>query len=246
MAFADHRTSFRFVNKREVVQTAVCAPIWCCPVEDVRRPLMLNDTIWMEDFMDDFLYNLRRESDKRNRRQSGQQQYRGPDRRGMKDQRRGYPRRNEAMEQLSEVLPEIKSLLETVAENQKKFAENEKRKTLVLENIAASLRLMSGNTQPVEAVVDEVAPVEETVAAIEQTDNSEDEPDEASHEAADAEDAEENPPRSKREDVRKIALELRDQGKTYKEIAQYLDDKQIPTFSGKGGWHAPTIHKLCK
>ena len=46
--------------------------------------------------------------------------------------------------------------------------------------------------------------------------------------------------------IRKIALSLREQGKTYKEIAQYLDDNKIPTFSGKGGWHAPTIHKLCK
>jgi len=62
----------------------------------------------------------------------------------------------------------------------------------------------------------------------------------------DSEDSEEEPARSTHEEIRKIAMELRDQGKTYKEIAQHLDDEKIPTFSGKGGWHAPTIHKLCK
>jgi hypothetical protein len=54
------------------------------------------------------------------------------------------------------------------------------------------------------------------------------------------------PLRSEKGDVRKLALSLRDKGMTFKEIAKYLDDEKVPTFSGKGGWHAPTIHKLCK
>ncbi len=207
--------------------------------------------------MDDFLYNLRRETDKRNRRQQGgQQQYRGPDRRGMKDQRRNFPRRNDASEQLAELLPEIKSLLETLNENQKKLVATEKRKTMTLENIAASLRMMSGNDQAIEAVAEEIAPVDPVEAQSEESDTaeaiSESQPDEESFEPdtesikPDAEDSQEELPRSNREDIRKIALELREKGKTYKEIAQYLDDENIPTFSGKGGWHAPTIHKLCK
>jgi hypothetical protein len=68
----------------------------------------------------------------------------------------------------------------------------------------------------------------------------------AEEEEAEEEETDEAPLRSSREEIRKIALALRDQGKTYKEIAQHLDDENIPTFSGKGGWHAPTIHKLCK
>jgi hypothetical protein len=213
--------------------------------------------------MDDFLYNLRRDTDKRNRRQGGQQNYRGPDRRGPKDQRRGYHRRNEAMDQLTELLPEIKSLLETVGENQKQLIADEKRKTMVLENIAASLRMMSGNTQPPEAPDEEFEPVEAAAADAPEatisktavdvdTDKTSFDPaveaatDETSIETTDTDTSEEAPKRSKREDVRKIALELRDKGMTYKQIAQYLDDEKIPTFSGKGGWHAPTIHKLCK
>jgi len=198
-------------------------------------------------FMDDFLYNLRRETDKRNRRQSGQQQYRGPDRRGAKDPRRGFPRRNDPT---AELLPEIKALLETLNENQKKLISNEKRKTLALENIAASLRMMSGNNQPIEEPEEETAAdAAETAGQTSGAEASEaayeDETAEAEVEE-DTEDASETPLRSSREEIRKIALGLRDQGKTYKEIAQYLDDEKIPTFSGKGGWHAPTIHKLCK
>jgi len=39
---------------------------------------------------------------------------------------------------------------------------------------------------------------------------------------------------------------MRDQGATFATIAQYLRDKGIPTFSGRGQWHAQTIHRLCK
>jgi hypothetical protein len=204
--------------------------------------------------MDDFLYNLRRDTDKRNRRQSGQQQYRGPDRRGPKDPRRNFNRRNENTEQLSELLPEIKSLLETMNENQKQLLDSEKKKQLALENIAASLRLMSGNSQSIEVAEAEEAPVvqaaeapmedpvesdcEEEMAAADENTGEE--------EAGEDETSSDSLPRSSREEIRKIALALREQGKTYKEIAQHLDEEQIPTFSGKGGWHAPTIHKLCK
>jgi histone H3/H4 len=201
--------------------------------------------------MDDFLYNLRRETDKRNRRQGGgQQQYRGPDRRGGKDQRKGFTKRHDAT---AELLPEIKSILETISENQKQLVENDKRKTLALENIAASLRVMSGNNEPIEMPeaadtpsepAAAVQPAEKTDAVAAET-TSEEEP-EAVEATVEEGDAEEAPVRSSREEIRKIALELRDQGKTYKEIAQHLDDEKIPTFSGKGGWHAPTIHKLCK
>ena len=39
---------------------------------------------------------------------------------------------------------------------------------------------------------------------------------------------------------------LRDKGATFAQIADHLTQKGIPTFSGKGQWHAQTIHRLCK
>ena len=206
--------------------------------------------------MDDFLYNLRRESDKRNRRQTGQQQYRGPDRRGPKDPRRGFPRRNEAADQqlqdtLATIVPEIKMLLEAFGENQKQLLANDTRKTRVLEDIAASLRALSGKQSPLEIEAEIPAPVKQFMDDDPEVFEASEEaievvPEEAASFEDDADQLEEKPLRSTHEEVRKIALSLREQGKTYKEIAQYLDDEKIPTFSGKGGWHAPTIHKLCK
>lgn len=39
---------------------------------------------------------------------------------------------------------------------------------------------------------------------------------------------------------------LRKHGATFDEIAKTLMEKGIPTFSGRGDWHAQTIHRLCK
>ena len=39
---------------------------------------------------------------------------------------------------------------------------------------------------------------------------------------------------------------LRDKNSTYDEIALYLTENDFPTFSGRGKWHAQTIHRLCQ
>ncbi len=39
---------------------------------------------------------------------------------------------------------------------------------------------------------------------------------------------------------------LREKGATFSQIAAYLTQKGMPTFSGKGQWHAQTIHRLCR
>lgn len=41
-------------------------------------------------------------------------------------------------------------------------------------------------------------------------------------------------------------MELRDKGATYNEIADYLTNNNYTTFSGRGKWHAQTIHRLCQ
>ncbi len=49
-----------------------------------------------------------------------------------------------------------------------------------------------------------------------------------------------------KDDIISIINKMRDQGATFSMIAEYLSDKGIPTFSGRGDWHAQTIHRLCK
>ncbi|TWI72245.1 recombinase [Desulfobotulus alkaliphilus] len=49
----------------------------------------------------------------------------------------------------------------------------------------------------------------------------------------------------KKEIIKKIRS-LREQGYTYDQIAEYLENNRVPTFSNKGKWHAQTIHRLCR
>ncbi len=49
-----------------------------------------------------------------------------------------------------------------------------------------------------------------------------------------------------KDDILSMIQNMRDQGATYAVIAEYLREKGIPTFSGRGSWHAQTIHRLCR
>ncbi len=48
-----------------------------------------------------------------------------------------------------------------------------------------------------------------------------------------------------REAVMNIIYTMRDEGVTFGEIAAHLVELNQPTFSGRGEWHAQTIHRLC-
>ncbi|HKL81842.1 MAG TPA: hypothetical protein VJ879_04940, partial [Desulfobacter sp.] len=49
-----------------------------------------------------------------------------------------------------------------------------------------------------------------------------------------------------KDDIISTINRMRDQGATFAMIAEFLSEKGIPTFSGRGDWHAQTIHRLCK
>jgi len=44
--------------------------------------------------------------------------------------------------------------------------------------------------------------------------------------------------------VVKIITEMRAKGETLEQIATYLDKEKISTFSGRGEWHAQTVHRI--
>jgi len=48
-----------------------------------------------------------------------------------------------------------------------------------------------------------------------------------------------------RDEVMEIVHTMRDNGATYDDVAQHLIKLGQPTFSGRGEWHAQTIHRLC-
>ncbi len=49
-----------------------------------------------------------------------------------------------------------------------------------------------------------------------------------------------------KDEIMSLIQAMRDEGATFSRIADYLKEKSIPTFSGRGDWHAQTIHRLCK
>ncbi len=49
---------------------------------------------------------------------------------------------------------------------------------------------------------------------------------------------------SHHQEVKKIILKMREKGETFERIVEYLEKKGIPTFTGRGKWHAQTVHRL--
>lgn len=50
---------------------------------------------------------------------------------------------------------------------------------------------------------------------------------------------------SRKQELLDLINKLRDEDNmTYEEVADYLTKNNIPTFSGRGRWHAQTIHRL--
>jgi hypothetical protein len=48
-----------------------------------------------------------------------------------------------------------------------------------------------------------------------------------------------------RDEIMEIINSMRAEGATYDQVAKRLIDLGQPTFSGRGEWHAQTIHRLC-
>ncbi len=48
-----------------------------------------------------------------------------------------------------------------------------------------------------------------------------------------------------RDEVLKIVNGMREKGATFDQVAQHLVELGQPTFSGRGDWHAQTVHRLC-
>lgn len=209
--------------------------------------------------MNEFLKNLR--SGKDNRQHSGSRNfsdghfYPQQDRRSGGDRRR-EPRggsrnsNNNSSDQLittiTELMPHLHDLIERAVENQTRIAvtyermlEIEERKLQLLESCVDPLNhfLEAGFVPaPQIHVVPTSAPTATATVAespqmtrLEELDTT----------------YTENPARE-REIIIQMIKKMRKKGATYDQIARHLEKENIATFSGKGKWHAQTIHRLCK
>ncbi len=146
------------------------------------------------------------------------------------------PPKDDFVTGLEELIPALKVLLETLANNQEELFGLKQRNATNMEIMAsafAEIALALGGSMDTQLVVDSIPekpkkkePAEGiTVADLEK---------EGMQSAA-----------GQKREVIKLMKKLRKKGGTYKEIAGFLNEKGIPTFSNNGKWHAQTIHRLC-
>lgn len=158
------------------------------------------------------------------------------------DKKQFRPRHNHNEPAISEeTLIAIKDSLESIAANQEAgliFAERraiaEERKADAFEFIAANIGNISLGKQE-----DSMTEIQEDaeVSVIQETVSTEVQPTAASDDSA---------PVLSKDETLKLIFKMRDDGSTYNEIASHLVSLNLPTFSGRGKWHAQTIHRLCQ
>ncbi len=181
--------------------------------------------------MNDFLKNLRQrekqQAERNNRRPYNNPQYRGNDKGNGK---KVVAPKLENVERLaglmSDSLPELMVVMTRMAEAGERRAEAETRKADAIERVATNLESLLRMTEAVESRLNadtarkavEIPPLPPAV----------------------------RPPKADRDKVLAVIETMRSEGATYGQIADHLESEHIPTFSGKGKWHAQTIHRICQ
>lgn len=157
--------------------------------------------------------------------QSGNSNTKQPDRSGM-----------DLISRLDEIIPALKSLLENMAEQQDELFELKQRNAANMDVIAAAfheIAIALGGSS-----VAAVTPPREEPRVEPQSGQS-------GLNVAELEKEGMQSAASQKREIIKLMKKLRKKGGTYKEIAAFLNEKEIPTFSNNGKWHAQTIHRLC-
>lgn len=175
--------------------------------------------------MNDFLHNLRSGKMKRSekyRRSYGNHKNAGYERRKTKD----YKNELHGKAKDTEVLNEIKQIITGIAESQKRIADaqerkakSEEHKTEIMDSLFESLKhLVSAESR----VTDDKSVNSNLKLAPEVTF-----------------------PKTDKKKTLELIHNMRKDGMSYEKIANFLDTKKIPTFSGRGKWRGQTIHRLC-
>ncbi len=205
--------------------------------------------------MNDFLQSIRNGNySKDNRQRYNQQKPRrnydngnGNYNRGNTNERKFRPKNDTPIN--DETLKSIKSALETIALNQTSAIEIASRRAEAEERKAAAFEFIASNFGDFTPAKPEKV---ETVATIvkSETEIIHEEPKEKVPEQASLKSYEiiKNAPNTEmnKDEVLAMILSMRNDGSTYNEIASHLVSLDLPTFSGRGKWHAQTIHRLCQ
>lgn len=162
------------------------------------------------------------------------------------DRRNGNDRRNEQVQtqgkptsslyaKIEDFLPTLQTLLETITENQQSLIDLKKKQAVSGEEMASAFKTIAAALQALQTPGSKPLPV-----TTKESDESQ-----SSLTVEELEKTEMKSSADEKRDIIRIMKKLRKKGGTYKEIAHFLNENKIPTFSNKGHWHAQTIHRLC-
>ena len=135
---------------------------------------------------------------------------------------------------VGETLETIKNLLEDIQENQQQTLFAQERKVYVIERKADILEKMAGMMEKIANVLSNSTLPTQSAAL------------NGGPQFNIADGVPRKPTASDRKIILEIIEKMRGEGETYNTIAQFLEKEAFPTFSGKGEWHAQTVHRLCQ
>jgi len=137
-------------------------------------------------------------------------------------------------EKLDNTVEGIKNVLDGINETQKKLAIAEERRAAAEERKAEIFAVIAeGIFQALDSIGVHTS-IDNISSTVSKNDTSQEN------------EIIEKPSDVDREKVLTVIHEMRENGDTYGQIAQNLEDQKLPTFSGRGEWHAQTVHRICK
>lgn len=162
------------------------------------------------------------------------------------DNRKYHQRPRQDFGQRDENLGMIKDLLETLVTQQGQTMEvherraiAEERKAEAIEEIASIISSLAGAEFPaIDKVVSGIDAVAREFEEEVDLDDDEIMMDDPEDEAPSIE--------LSKDEIVNLIHKMRSEGSTYNEVAAHLTDMGLATFSGRGKWHAQTIHRLCQ
>ncbi len=190
--------------------------------------------------------------------------------------RPGSHKSNELSDKLSkmidEIMPAVKTFLEGNAELQKRLAdiseikiETEQKKAIALQRVAMALESMAGITPEPDQIfnfapfthsknaIDPTGPTDQDAAGqanVSKATKEQDETEKSQKQSSESLEGDTESviefPFQGSQAITQAITELRESGMYFKQIAQHLESKGVPTLSGKGKWSATAVSKLLK
>jgi hypothetical protein len=207
--------------------------------------------------MDDFLHKLRSNNKRfnNNPRQHNNQQKNSYERQSRRHEGPGKNISDKLFDMLGEILPDIKYFLEeNIRRHQQMLAIEEHRVVLeeqqiqAVHSIATSIDRFAGNSAQNSSAGSPIMHKEQNVveSPVDSSIAQENSQTKGAASMANSPQKQKEPFNLSRKEVMNLIMTLRKEGKSFKHVAVYLGEQNIPTFSGKGNWHAPTVANLLK